>query len=91
MLTKLFGMSLDPEKFRQRFNGDVNRKLFWELSFFKMLGLVKQNKEYHSHPERHVYAVRDAERIFRCPEYAARELYRRSDLRNVILVLEIHF
>jgi coproporphyrinogen III oxidase-like Fe-S oxidoreductase len=44
MLTKLFGMSLDPEKFRQRFNGDVNRKLFWELSFFKMLGLVKQNK-----------------------------------------------
>jgi hypothetical protein len=44
MLTKLFGMSLDPDKFRQRFGADFNRKLFWELSFFKMSGLVKQNK-----------------------------------------------
>ena len=44
MLTKLFGMSLDPEKFRRRFNGDVNRKLFWEMSFFKMFGLVKEQQ-----------------------------------------------
>jgi coproporphyrinogen III oxidase-like Fe-S oxidoreductase len=41
MLTKLFGMSLDPEKFRQRFNADVNHKLFWEMAFFRMFGLVK--------------------------------------------------
>lgn len=43
MLTKLFGMSLDPEKFRQRFGNDVNRKLRWELAFFRMFGLVKGN------------------------------------------------
>jgi coproporphyrinogen III oxidase-like Fe-S oxidoreductase len=41
MLTKLFGMSLDPEKFRQRFNSTVNNKLFWEMTFFRMCGLVK--------------------------------------------------
>jgi coproporphyrinogen III oxidase-like Fe-S oxidoreductase len=43
MLTKLFGMSLDPEKFRQRFNGSVNAKLFREMTFFRMFGLVKGN------------------------------------------------
>ena len=44
MLTKLFGMSLDPEKFRRRFNADVNQKLFREMAFFKMFGLVKGKK-----------------------------------------------
>ncbi len=43
MLTKLFGMSLDPQRFRQRFNSDVNRKLWWELTFFRRCGLVKDN------------------------------------------------
>jgi coproporphyrinogen III oxidase-like Fe-S oxidoreductase len=43
MLTKLFGMSLDPEKFRRRFNGDIHHKLKLELAFFKMFGLVKEN------------------------------------------------
>jgi coproporphyrinogen III oxidase-like Fe-S oxidoreductase len=43
MLTKLFGMSLDPEKFRQRFNAELNQKLFWEMAFFRMFGLVKDN------------------------------------------------
>jgi hypothetical protein len=51
MLTKLFGMSLDPEKFRQRFHGDVNRKLFWEMSFFKMFGLVKQRQHIEVTPK----------------------------------------
>ena len=51
MLTKLFGMSLDPEKFRQRFHGDVNRKLFWELSFFRMSGLVKGKKNIEVTPK----------------------------------------
>ncbi|MBN1643384.1 MAG: coproporphyrinogen III oxidase family protein [Dehalococcoidales bacterium] len=41
MLTKLFGMSLDRYKFLQRFDGDVDRKLWWELKFFKLFGLVK--------------------------------------------------
>lgn len=43
MLTKLFGMALDPQKFRQRFNGSVQQKLFWEMTFFRMFGLVKGN------------------------------------------------
>jgi len=43
MLTKLFGMSLDPEKFRQRFGDDISNKLRLELTFFKMFGLVKGN------------------------------------------------
>jgi hypothetical protein len=44
-------MSLDPEKFRQRFHGDVNRKLFWELSFFRMSGLVKGKKNIEVTPK----------------------------------------
>ncbi len=41
MLTRLFGMSLDPARFRQRFGADVNDKLRWEMAFFRMCGLVK--------------------------------------------------
>lgn len=44
MLTKLFGMSMDPEKFEQRFNGDVERKLWWELTFFRIFGFVRGKK-----------------------------------------------
>ena len=51
MLTKLFGMSLDPEKFRQRFNADVNHKLFWEMAFFKMFGLAKGKKNIEVTPK----------------------------------------
>jgi len=51
MLTKLFGMSLDPEKFRQRFNADVNQKLRFELAFFRMFGLVKDNQQIEVTPQ----------------------------------------
>ena len=43
MLTKLFGMTLDPEKFYQRFKGNINEKLRFELLFFRRFGLVKDN------------------------------------------------
>ena len=43
MLTKLFGMSLDPEKFYQRFEADINNKLRRELLFFRSFGLVHDN------------------------------------------------
>jgi menaquinone C8-methyltransferase len=56
MLTKLFGMSLDPEKFRQRFSGNVGRKLWWELTFFRMFGLVKGKKQIEVTPNG-MYAV----------------------------------
>jgi coproporphyrinogen III oxidase-like Fe-S oxidoreductase len=45
MLTKLFGMALDSEKFRARFGADINGKLFWELAFFRLCGLVKDNRK----------------------------------------------
>ena len=51
MLTKLFGMSLDPEKFRQRFNDDVNHKLRWEMAFFRILGLVRDEKQIEVTPK----------------------------------------
>ncbi len=51
MLTKLFGMSLDPEKFRQRFKADVNDKLRLEMSFFRVFGLVRDNKQIEVTPK----------------------------------------
>jgi menaquinone C8-methyltransferase len=44
MLTKLFGMALDPERFKKRFTGSVNGKLRWDMAFFCMAGLVKGNQ-----------------------------------------------
>ena len=51
MLTKLFGMALDPAKFRQRFHGEVRNKLWLELMFFKMFGLVKEDKQIEVTPK----------------------------------------
>lgn len=43
MLTKLFGTTLDPQKFYQRFNNDINKKLKLELLFFRLFGLTHDN------------------------------------------------
>ena len=43
LLTKLFGMELDPAGYRQRFHADINHKLRWELAFFRSFGLVEDN------------------------------------------------
>jgi coproporphyrinogen III oxidase-like Fe-S oxidoreductase len=51
MLTKLFGMSLDPVKFNQRFHDSINRKLWWELNFFRMFGLVRNNSPVNVTPK----------------------------------------
>jgi coproporphyrinogen III oxidase-like Fe-S oxidoreductase len=40
LLTKLFGLKLDREAFRQRFRGEIGEKLRIELAFFKSCGLV---------------------------------------------------
>lgn len=40
LLTKLFGMKLDRQAFRQRFGGEIAEKLRLETAFFKNLGLV---------------------------------------------------
>jgi coproporphyrinogen III oxidase-like Fe-S oxidoreductase len=51
MLTKLFGMSLDPVKFRERFHGDTNHKLWWELTFFRMFGLITGKSKINVTPK----------------------------------------
>jgi coproporphyrinogen III oxidase-like Fe-S oxidoreductase len=56
MLTKLFGTSIDSDKFRQRFNTEVEHKLWWELTFFKMFGLVRGGKQIEVTPSG-MYAV----------------------------------
>ncbi len=43
MLTKFFGMTLDPASFYQRFNDDINKKLKFELLFFKLFRLIHNN------------------------------------------------
>jgi coproporphyrinogen III oxidase-like Fe-S oxidoreductase len=43
LLTKLFGMTLDPARFRQRFGAELHQKLRSELLFFKLFGLVQEN------------------------------------------------
>jgi coproporphyrinogen III oxidase-like Fe-S oxidoreductase len=40
LLTKLFGMKLDKEAFRRRFQGEVEQKLRLELAFLKSCGVV---------------------------------------------------
>jgi coproporphyrinogen III oxidase-like Fe-S oxidoreductase len=41
MLTRLFGMSLDPQRFQTRFHANANDKLRLEMAFFRTFGLVK--------------------------------------------------
>lgn len=47
LLTKLFGMKLDIDSFRNRFRADVQSKLRLELAFLKTLGLVSDNSTLH--------------------------------------------
>lgn len=44
LLTKLFGMAIDPRQFERRFGTDIDRRLGLELAFFKMFGLVKEDR-----------------------------------------------
>lgn len=41
LLTKLSGMEVDPQKFRRRFGAGINRKLWLELLFLRLFGLVR--------------------------------------------------
>ncbi len=40
LLTKLFGLKVNKEAFRQRFGGEIRRKLWLELAFLKVGGVV---------------------------------------------------
>jgi coproporphyrinogen III oxidase-like Fe-S oxidoreductase len=41
LLTRLFGLTVDAGKFRERFQTDIHRKLGTELWFLKLFGLVE--------------------------------------------------
>jgi len=43
LLTKLFGLKLDREAFRQRFRGEIKDKLRLELAFLEASGVVEGN------------------------------------------------
>jgi menaquinone C8-methyltransferase len=74
MLTKLFGMSLDKEKFRRRFNGDIHQKLRWEMAFFKLFGLVKENHLIEVTPQG-MYTLCVMQKEFFAALNTLRELY----------------
>jgi menaquinone C8-methyltransferase len=74
VLTKLFGMSLNPEKFRQRFDADVNQKLRLELAFCRLFGLVKDNNQIQVTP-RGMYTVCVMQKEFFAALNTLRERY----------------
>ncbi len=45
LLTKLFGMEVDKDRFRRRFGADIGRKLGNELRFLKLFGLVREGAD----------------------------------------------
>jgi coproporphyrinogen III oxidase-like Fe-S oxidoreductase len=74
LLTKLFGLKLDREAFRQRFGGDIGEKLRMELAFFKSCGLVAGDGILHV-TERGMYPVSVMMREFFGALNALREVY----------------
>jgi coproporphyrinogen III oxidase-like Fe-S oxidoreductase len=56
LLTKLFGMEVEAEKFSRRFNASMEKKLAAELLFFKTFGLV-EGKETLRVTRRGMYPV----------------------------------
>jgi coproporphyrinogen III oxidase-like Fe-S oxidoreductase len=42
MLTRFFGMGLNPARFKQRFGADIHTKLWAELLFFKAAGIIRE-------------------------------------------------
>ncbi|MFC1942503.1 coproporphyrinogen III oxidase family protein [Chloroflexota bacterium] len=63
LLTKLFGMKLDKEKFSRRFHGGINNKLLLEMLFLKMTGIVQENENI-SVTDRGMYPVSTMMREF---------------------------
>jgi coproporphyrinogen III oxidase-like Fe-S oxidoreductase len=56
LLTKLFGMGVDKAAFQQRFGDEIGRKLWLELAFLKMGGVVSGNDVLHV-TEKGIYPV----------------------------------
>jgi coproporphyrinogen III oxidase-like Fe-S oxidoreductase len=57
MLTRFFGMGLDTQQFRQRFNSDIHTRLWAELLFFKAAGVIREKDGIISIIRRGMYPV----------------------------------
>jgi len=57
MLTRFFGMSLNTQQFRQRFNADIHTRLWAELLFFKTAGVIREKNGMISVTRRGMYPV----------------------------------
>lgn len=57
MLTQFFGMQLDKQSFRQRFGEDIQRRLFAELLFFRLTGMIYQQDGLIKITRRGMYPV----------------------------------
>ncbi len=57
MLTQLFGMQLNKQSFRQRFGEDIQRRLFAEMLFFRLSGMVHEQDGMITVTRRGMYTV----------------------------------
>ncbi len=57
MLTRFFGMGLNTQQFRQRFNSDIHTRLWAELLFFKAAGVIREKNGLISITRRGMYPV----------------------------------
>jgi coproporphyrinogen III oxidase-like Fe-S oxidoreductase len=74
LLTKLFGGRLDNSKFKSRFGSDVDKKLWKEMRFFRLFGLVKGKGEI-AVTEKGMYPVSVMMREFFAALNGLREYY----------------
>ncbi|MFX1533490.1 MAG: coproporphyrinogen III oxidase family protein [Promethearchaeota archaeon] len=56
-LTKLFGMEVDTKKFYQKFNVDIHKKLWKEMMFFKLSGLIHEKNGKINVTQKGMYSV----------------------------------
>ncbi|MFA5064748.1 MAG: coproporphyrinogen III oxidase family protein [Dehalococcoidia bacterium] len=57
MLTRFFGMRLNAQQFRQRFDSDIHYRLWAELLFFKTAGVIQEKNGIISVTRRGMYPV----------------------------------
>jgi coproporphyrinogen III oxidase-like Fe-S oxidoreductase len=57
MLTRFFGMSLETQRFRERFGSEIHANLWAELLFFKSAGIIKEKNGVITVTRRGMYTV----------------------------------
>ena len=74
LLTKLFGLEVDKQKFYQRFKANIEEKLNRELWFLNLFGLVRRGEKIRV-TEKGMYPVSVMMREFFASLNGLRELY----------------